>query len=120
MRDVKILHRKLLPTLHIKPYRDIKRQKVPRANKFIEIQNFCHIFLWQLVVHQFVTKLTEFDRFFLAFSKDFIKYTLTSSIFELQKCYLYQNGVAFHQELIGLLYSHARAGTLKLEPALLR
>ena len=41
--------------MHIEPLRTIKRQKVLRVYVFIELQKFCHILIWQLVVHHFMT-----------------------------------------------------------------
>ena len=42
--------------------------------------------------------------FLLEKFKDSFKNALISSIFELQKCYLYQNGIEFDQEMNGNVF----------------
>ena len=34
-----------------------------------------------------------------------VKNALTHSIFELEKCFLHENGIEFHQKLIGTMFA---------------
>ena len=69
-----------------------------------------------MIFNKCVTYLAKFDRSFFHL-KDwvfFVKFALTFSTLKLQKYYLYQNGVDFHQEVNGVLSSHTIAETFEV------